>query len=109
MPTVKLPRVVVPIPPFDTASKPLTSAEPRLIEPLYKAPAAVERTGKAWVKEDRVVDPLTVKVPVNELVAKKEFPVTVKPVDEAAANVVCPVTYNLPVVSAVEDALPNVV
>lgn len=54
--------VEVPVPPFETESIPLTSAEPKAIAPLNKAPVAVERTGKAEFKEVIVDEPTTTKV-----------------------------------------------
>jgi len=57
-PTVRLPKVVVPMPPLPVASKPLTSFDPKLMAALNRAPAEVERTGKAWVKDEMVVEPL---------------------------------------------------
>ena len=56
--TVKEPKVVVPMPPFDTASRPVTSLEPRLIALLNKAPAVVLLTGRADDRLAMVVEPL---------------------------------------------------
>src|SRR3989344_8594731 len=53
--TVKLPRVVVPIPPLETASRPETSLEPKLMAPLNREPDD-ERTTPV-PKEERVVEP----------------------------------------------------
>ena len=84
--TVRLPRVVVPIPPLETANRPVTSLEPRLIAPLNKAPPLVDLTGRAEEREEIVVEPLeaTVKneVPEEEATTKglvvPGFPTTVK-------------------------------
>jgi len=68
--TVKLPKVVVPIPPLATPKTPLTSDEPRAIAPLNRAPPAVDLTGRAEFRELMVVEPraLTenIVVPVEE-------------------------------------------
>ena len=61
-PTVREPRVVVPMPPLDEAKTPVTSEEPKLMAPLNKFPVAVERTGRAWFKEVIVEEPTTTKV-----------------------------------------------
>ena len=50
--------VEVPVPPLVADKTPVTSAEPRLMAPLNKAPAAVERTGRAEFKLVMVVEPL---------------------------------------------------
>jgi hypothetical protein len=107
-PTVKLPRVVVPMPPLEDVNTPLTSLEPNAMAPLNSTPVAVERTGRAEVKEDIVVEPETVKVPVMEEEAKKEAPLTVSPVEEALAKVDWPVTNKLPLVKTVVEALVTV-
>ena len=61
-PRPMLPKVVVPRPPLATASNPVISVEPKFIAPLNKLPEAVERTGRAEVKELMVVEPLTVSL-----------------------------------------------
>ena len=58
LPEVKSPKVVVPMPPLDTANNPVTSEEPRLMAPLNNWPPEVERTGRANDKELIVVEPL---------------------------------------------------
>jgi hypothetical protein len=60
-------------------------------------------------REEMVVDPLTVNVPVREVVARKELPETVKAVVEALANVDWPVTTKGPLtVEAEVEALVTV-
>jgi hypothetical protein len=70
-----------PVPPLDTGRMPVTLAVRSMVEaaiseleirPLNRAPAVVDLTGRAWVKEDRVVEPVTVKLPELVVVAKKE-------------------------------------
>lgn len=51
-------KVVSPLPPLATAKVPVMSEEAKLIAPLNKAPAAVERTGRAWLRLEIVVEPL---------------------------------------------------
>ena len=79
-------KVLVPVPPLITFKTPLTSEEPKAMLPLKRAPAVVDLTGRAWVRELRVVEPVTVRVPVMEEVAKKDRPLTVKAVAEALAK-----------------------
>src|SRR6185369_13146445 len=75
----------------------------------YKAPLAVVLTQPAEVREDKVVEPLTDSVPVMEEEAKKEVPLTVKPVDEALAKLDWPVTQRLAdKLKAVPEATPNI-
>src|SRR3989344_1081412 len=84
--TVRLPRVVVPIPPLETANRPVTSLEPRLIAPLNKAPPLVDLTGRAEEREEIVVEPkastVNKAVPVEEATTKglilPALPTTVK-------------------------------
>ena len=71
--TVKLPSVVVPMPPLETASRPVTSAEPRLMAPLNRAPAAVLLTGRALDREIKVVEPEILTVPATPKVATGEL------------------------------------
>jgi len=58
----------------------------RTIAPLNRAPAEVDRTGRAWVREEMVVEPVTDSVPVMEVVARVLTPETVKAVEEALPN-----------------------
>ena len=75
-----------------------------MAESVYRAPPLVERTRPA-PKELKVVLPVTVRVPVREVEARKLLPVTVKPVEEAVAKVDCPVTNKGPeTVKAVAEA-----
>ena len=69
-PTVKLPRVVVPIPPLETPNTPETSEEPRAMAPLKRFPDAMLLTGRAEEREEMVVEPVTVRVPVKLVVAR---------------------------------------
>lgn len=72
--------------------------------PLYKLPDE-ERTTPV-PRDERVVEPVTESVPVTEVVAKKELPLTVRAVVEALAKVDCPVTNNGPeIVRAVAEAV----
>ena len=65
----------------------MTSEPLRLIAPLNKAPPEVERTGRAEVREEIVVDPETVNVPVIDVVANVETPEIVKAVADAFPKV----------------------
>ena len=56
-PRPRLPREVVPVPPFETASSPVTSEEPKLIAPLKRLPELSDLTGPA-TREEIVVEPL---------------------------------------------------
>jgi hypothetical protein len=73
-PKDRLPRVVVPIPPLLRANTPLTSAEPRAMAPLNRAPAEVDLTGRAALREEMVVEPLEPRdskvTPVELVMAK---------------------------------------
>src|SRR3989344_3125479 len=59
---------LVPVPPLDTPKMPETSLEPRAIAPLKRAPDALLTTPVP--KEEMVVEPETVKVPVKLVVAR---------------------------------------
>ena len=98
-----------PVPPLVTFKTPEIS-EVKETRPLNRAPAVVDLTGRAWVKELKVVDPVTVRVPVMEVVAKKELPETVKPVEEAVAKEDWPVTNKGPLtVKPVAEAVVRLV
>ena len=75
--------VDVPVPPLETPNMPETSEEPRAMAPLNNAPPLVDLTGRAEEREERVVEPVTVRVPVKEVEAKYERPETVKALEEA--------------------------
>ncbi len=77
--------VEVPVPPLAGANTPEISEEPevKLIAPLNRAPAEVDRTGRAWLREEMVEEPVTDRVPVMEVVARVLTPETVKAVEEA--------------------------
>src|SRR3989338_5655094 len=62
--------VDVPVPPLETPNMPETSEEPRAMAPLNNAPPLVDLTGRAEEREERVVEPVTVRVPVKEVEAK---------------------------------------
>ena len=74
VPKDRLPKVVVPIPPLATPKVPVTSLEPKAMAPLNRAPEAVDLTGRATLKEERVVEPLPATVkreePVEEATVK---------------------------------------
>jgi len=75
-PTKVVPRVEEPVPPLATARMPEMSDDPevRLIAPLNKAPAAVDLTGKAEVKEVIVVEPTTTNGTLGVVVPMPTFP-----------------------------------
>jgi hypothetical protein len=104
--------VEVPVPPLPTPKTPLTSAEPKAILPLNRAPEA-ERTTPV-PKEEMVVEPETVKLPVRLVVARVETPVTnkgpetVRAVLDAVAKLVCPVTVRLVKDGLAETAMVEV-
>ena len=54
--------VEVPVPPLVAAKTPETSEEPKAMAPLNNAPPDVDLTGRAWVKEDKVAEPLAATV-----------------------------------------------
>lgn len=73
--------LLVPVPPLATARTPLTSLLPKAMAPLNNEPPDVERTGRAEVKEEMVVEPLAAmtnrEVPVEEEMVKRlEEPAT---------------------------------
>ncbi len=97
-----------PVPPLVTFKTPEIS-EVKETRPLNRAPAVVDLTGRAWVKELKVVDPVTVRVPVMEVVAKKELPETVKPVEEAVVKLVWPLPQRIPEMEMeVAEAVPKI-
>ena len=54
--------MVEPVPPLATDRVPVMAEEPlaKLIAELYKAPAEVEKTGRAWFRLLMVVEPLSI-------------------------------------------------
>ena len=62
--------VEVAVPPLATPNTPLTSLLPKAIAPLKRFPDAVLLTGRAEEREEMVVEPVTVRVPVREVVAR---------------------------------------
>ena len=51
--------VDVAVPPLAIVKTPDTSEEPKAIAPLNREPPDVDLTGRAWVKEEMVVEPFT--------------------------------------------------
>lgn len=112
-----------PVPPLGTERIPVISLEPfaKEIAALYKLPP--EDLTLPVPREDIVVEPVTLRLPVTDVVAKEDValtfkvelrkaapladrpvveafakvvnPETVKPVVEAFAKVVCPVTFKV--------------
>ena len=85
--TVRLPRVLVAVPPLLTPKTPETSEEPRAMAPLNRAPEAVVLTGRALERLAMVVEPKALTenrvLPVEEEIIRGElFPA-------------CPTTTNL--------------
>jgi len=72
---------VVAVPPLDMGNTPETSAV-REAWLMNKLPVAVERT-KPAVREERVVELVTDRVPDMATFCREESPDTVKPVEEA--------------------------
>ena len=115
-------KLLAPVPPLATGKMPVTLVVKSMVElvmsalimrPLYKAPLVDLTTPVP--KEDRVVEPVTDKVPVKEEEAKVDTPVTnkgpltVRAVEEAVAKLDWPVTQRLPERErAVPEATPKI-
>ena len=60
----------VPVPPLVVERIPETSEEPRAMAPLNRLPAVVDLTGRAWVREEMVVEPFPATV--NKVAPEEE-------------------------------------
>ena len=75
---------------------------------VYREPPEVERT-KPAPKEESVVEPETVSVPVMEVVAKLVMPETLKAVAEAVVRLVWPLPQRIPEMDReVAEATPKI-
>ena len=75
---------------------------------MYRLPNEVDLT-KPAAREDNVVEPETVKLPVMEVVAKVVMPETVRAVAEAVVKLVWPLPQRIPETEMeVAEATPKI-